>query len=570
MKKITLLSFMLLGFVLSNGAKAQTLNQNAGWPNAAWTVTGTFDSADPLVFEADPTVSANFAFDDDDAGSGSDDDIAAESPVIDLTAISGAGETWLTVTVDYVYNWYAAGEKLALQYYDADGASWVDWQIIATADTAGAPTDDYCSGTPANFVSDVLNISAFTATQLSGFRYRLYFNDNVNGVGYVYGFCFHSPTITSSTPPTDVLDYYNLQWPPTGTINAGDTFDVYAQAYEAGLTDVTTGQAPGIEAWIGFSSSDTDPSGAGWTWVTANFNTEAGNNDEYTLNLGASVPVTGTYYYASRWRLNGGVYTYGGIQADGSFGGMWGDNNNISGVLTVNGPANDLCSGATALTPGIDFAANALAGQTQLGASDSGETPSPSCSFYDPTDPTGFGGDVWYSVVVPADGNIDIETQGDPAGDGGDTGMSVYSGACGALVEVDCDDDDSTDGNYSLVSISDPTLANQTLYIRVFEYSGNAQLHFQISAYNPTLSVGEVENQNALTYFPNPVKNELTLKAQGTIQNVSIYNMLGQEVLRTAPNTLESDINMNALQTGAYFVKVTINNATETIRIIKQ
>ncbi len=85
----------------------------------------------------------------------------------------------------------------------------------------------------------------------------------------------------------------------------------------------------------------------------------------------------------------------------------------------------------------------------------------------------------------------------------------------------------------------------------------------------PTLGISE-ESVNSFTYFPNPVKNTLNLNAQSNIQNVSIYNMLGQEVLRSAPNTLNSEVNMASLQTGAYFVKVTINDATETIRVIKQ
>jgi hypothetical protein len=46
--------------------------------------------------------------------------------------------------------------------------------------------------------------------------------------------------------------------------------------------------------------------------------------------------------------------------------------------------------------------------------------------------------------------------------------------------------------------------------------------------------------------------------------------MLGQEVLRTAPNNIDSTLDMSALQTGAYFVKVTINDRTETVRVIKQ
>ena len=83
-----------------------------------------------------------------------------------------------------------------------------------------------------------------------------------------------------------------------------------------------------------------------------------------------------------------------------------------------------------------------------------------------------------------------------------------------------------------------------------------------------------IENPNEMDttfkYFPNPIKNTLHLRAQNNIQNVSIYNMLGQEVLRTTPNNIESELDMSSLQTGAYFVKVTINDRMETVRIIKQ
>ncbi|MFT7052430.1 MAG: hypothetical protein ACJAZK_003058, partial [Psychroserpens sp.] len=52
--------------------------------------------------------------------------------------------------------------------------------------------------------------------------------------------------------------------------------------------------------------------------------------------------------------------------------------------------------------------------------------------------------------------------------------------------------------------------------------------------------------------------------------NVVVLNMLGQEVLRTAPNVTDSTINMESLSQGAYFVRVTIGNVTEVVRIIKQ
>ncbi|RSK38283.1 T9SS type A sorting domain-containing protein [Mangrovimonas spongiae] len=85
-----------------------------------------------------------------------------------------------------------------------------------------------------------------------------------------------------------------------------------------------------------------------------------------------------------------------------------------------------------------------------------------------------------------------------------------------------------------------------------------------------TMSVDNFSSDALFTYYPNPVNNMLSLKAQSNISNVSVYNMLGQEVIRTAPNTVSNDVNMSELQAGAYFVKVTVNGTTETIRIIKK
>ncbi|WP_223033756.1 fibronectin type III domain-containing protein [Hanstruepera marina] len=86
---------------------------------------------------------------------------------------------------------------------------------------------------------------------------------------------------------------------------------------------------------------------------------------------------------------------------------------------------------------------------------------------------------------------------------------------------------------------------------------------------NATLSTTDLDTGLTFTYYPNPVTNSLVLKAQKDIESLSIYNMLGQEVLRTVPNSTGTEVNMSALQTGTYFVKVTIDNVTETVRILK-
>ncbi|PIB32164.1 hypothetical protein BFP78_09940 [Gaetbulibacter sp. 5U11] len=87
---------------------------------------------------------------------------------------------------------------------------------------------------------------------------------------------------------------------------------------------------------------------------------------------------------------------------------------------------------------------------------------------------------------------------------------------------------------------------------------------------NTSLGVTKFEDEATFTYYPNPVNDNLTLKAQKEISNVSVYNMLGQEVYRNAPNSVDNLVNMSDLQSGAYFVKVTIDNVTETIKVIKK
>ncbi len=125
------------------------------------------------------------------------------------------------------------------------------------------------------------------------------------------------------------VDWCNLQHPGTHTRLEGVVGpNVYAQVYEPGVTE-PAGQGAGIQCWIGYSTDNTNPNT--WTnWIAATFHGQSGNNDEYKVTLPATLPA-GTYYYASRFLLTGGMYQYGGFS-----GGFWDGTANVSGVLTVN------------------------------------------------------------------------------------------------------------------------------------------------------------------------------------------------------------------------------------------
>ena len=139
---------------------------------------------------------------------------------------------------------------------------------------------------------------------------------------------------------TDDVDWCNVD-PANGIIDLGNQFYIYAQAWENGVTN-SPGQGAGLLGWIGYSTTNTDPSGGGWTWVAASYFDEVDNNDRFRLDIGSAIPTIGTYYYASRFQLNGGPYQYGGYNAGG--GGFWNGTTNVNGALTVNARTLDWCN----------------------------------------------------------------------------------------------------------------------------------------------------------------------------------------------------------------------------------
>ncbi|CAM4263862.1 T9SS-dependent choice-of-anchor J family protein [Flavobacterium terrigena] len=267
-------------------------------------------------------------------------------------------------------------------------------------------------------------------------------------------------------------------------------------------------------------------------------------------------------YYGPTWKLVtvgftpsvSGDYTFG-VKVIGTF--------VVSGINFDNfelklAPTNDNCANAIALTPGATFGTNPLVA-TNVAATGSTET-APGCASYT-------GGDVWYSVVVPASGNVTIATATNTGTTITDTGLAIYSGSCGSLVLVSCDDNTGA-GNFSLVALTGRT-PGEVLKVRTWENGNDIFNTFQISAYDATLSSASFDSANFVAY-PNPVKDVLNLSYKTAISNVKVINLLGQEVLNTKTNSNDVQVNMSALTAGAYIVNINVEDTVHTIKVIKQ
>ncbi len=194
MKK--LLNIAILLSILSFTTEAQELNQAANWPNTTWTLSGNYDAT--YLIE-NPTVSggsSSFSFNDDNAGGGSINNVAAESPIINLSSAFNVGETGVVIALDYVLNIYQ-NETLTIQYWDADATAWNNFggELTDNSNT----NDNFCAASNTSYSTSILDISNFSLNQLENFKYRINYNDNTS---FGWGFCASSPIISSVEPET--------------------------------------------------------------------------------------------------------------------------------------------------------------------------------------------------------------------------------------------------------------------------------------------------------------------------------------------------------------------------------
>lgn len=229
---------------------------------------------------------------------------------------------------------------------------------------------------------------------------------------------------------------------------------------------------------------------------------------------------------------------------------------------TLAAPANDNCSAPMALTVGTDFASGAVT-VTNVGSSADGTAQS--CQ-------TNATNNVWFSVVVPASGNVKIETNSVASSTYTDSVINVFSGTCGALTPIACDDDSSADGTFSLVSLTGQT-PGATLLVSVWRYSSGTGTDgsFKVSAYDAvTLATSEAATiKNNVKAYPNPFTNVLNISDIANVKSVSVSDVSGR-LVKSIDNP-SSVLHLEDLKSGLYLVTLNMKDgAKQTIKAIKK
>jgi len=153
---------------------------------------------------------------------------------------------------------------------------------------------------------------------------------------------------------------------------------------------------------------------------------------------------------------------------------MWG-NGGATGTFTIcafdPSLVNDNPCGAIGLA--VNSSCSNTAGTT-VSATNTTGPPAPTCANYS-------GSDVWFTIVAPASGSVNIETSG---GTINDSGLALYSAtACGGtFTQLACNDDNGV----NLMSTINQTglTPGTTYYVRVWRYGGGTGT-FNICAWEP-------------------------------------------------------------------------------------
>ena len=103
-----------------------------------------------------------------------------------------------------------------------------------------------------------------------------------------------------------------------------------------------------------------------------------------------------------------------------------------------------------------------------------------------------------------------------------------------------------------------------------FEDLGRPDLHLVMKVDGTSATAG-IENLALVdfSYYPNPVKEKLMMNASENISNVSIFNILGQEIKTIKPSSIKAELDLSNFPSGTYLVKAMVADKMGTFKVVK-
>ncbi len=159
--------------------------------------------------------------------------------------------------------------------------------------------------------------------------------------------------------------------------------------------------------------------------------------------------------------------------------------------------------------------------------------------------------------------------------DKGEFIIEVFDGSAWQQVFFQNVDSPRNTGVHQTATIDVSTFLNNAFQVRFIYDDEGLVKAYGLGIDNYKLidsSVASISNLEALgfEFYPNPTNNVLNLTARESINQVNIYNLLGQEVMKKQPSKTSMQLNLFNLPIGYYIVKVQVGNEIGSFKILKQ
>jgi hypothetical protein len=146
--------------------------------------------------------------------------------------------------------------------------------------------------------------------------------------------------------------------------------------------------------------------------------------------------------------------------------------------------------------------------------------------------------------------------------------LGTYTGITQSGVFGDNTGNDLITQAYSVTEAFVPP-SDGTYYIAIRATTTNSANLLMLLNLGITETLGVEEfNADNFKHFINYDTKVLTLQATEDMSNFVLYNTIGQQVLNSGLSTKTHEVNLNTIDVGVYFAKVSIGNKTKTFKIL--
>ncbi len=170
-------------------------------------------------------------------------------------------------------------------------------------------------------------------------------------------------------------------------------------------------------------------------------------------------------------------------------------------------------------------------------------------------------GETYFIGTTNCDGTTDYMVDGDSQ-------MAIFTGDCGDLTQVDCNEDFDPNATTYEAGIEIPTVDGTEYSVMIDGFAG-IQGQFCMEMIQLT-SVGITE-ANAFDFevYPNPAHDVFNINAPTTIEAATLTNLLGQTVREFSFNASQRvELNVKGLDAGIYLLQLRSGNKISTTKVV--